>query len=291
MKKILVPTDFSVAAENAASYALGLAKEMKANIILCNAFKVPSEAPMAAQVAWPLLNYTELQQEVTSELDLLVKSLSGEFCLAEGAEYCPGLTYESSVGSVFDVVSSIVKKEKIDLVIMGAAGADGLTKLVLGSNIREMIEKADFPLLLVPFEAGFKKIKKIVFASNLSKEELEPLKVLSSFASDLDANIIIAHITNNEVVPGGKQEHEIDEFFREVVAKVNFPDIKYEYIWNTDIDNGLDWIAEEKGVGMVVLLHHQHHLLYKMFVGSHTQKLSRRIKIPLLVFPILTAVK
>lgn len=291
MKKILIPTDFSVPAENAARYALGLAKEIKADVILCNAFKVPSEAPMAAQVAWPLMNYTELQQEVTSELDSLVKSLSNHSCLAEESEYCPGLTYESSVGSVFEVASLIVKREKIDLVVMGIAGADGFTQLILGSNIREMIEKADFPLLLVPFEAYFKKIEKIVFASDLSKDELEPLQVLSGYASDLGAKIIIAHITNKEVNPDGKQQHEIDDFFREVIAKINFPDIKYEYLWNVNVDNGLDWIAEEKDVDMVVLAHHQHHFLYRMFLGSHTQKLSRRIKVPLLVFPILTKVK
>jgi nucleotide-binding universal stress UspA family protein len=291
MKKILIPTDFSVPAENAARYALGLAKEMKADVIICNAFKVPTEAPMAAQVAWPLINYTEVQQEVTSELDSLVKSLSSQSCLAEESEYCPGLTYESSVGSVFEVVSSIVQKEKIDLVVMGIAGANGFTQLVLGSNSREMVERADFPLLLVPFEAEFKKIEKIVFASNLSKDELEPLQVLSGFAAELNAKIIIAHITNNEVDPGGKQQHEIDEFFQQVIAKVNFPDIKYEYLWNVDVDNGLDWIAEEKDVDMVVLAHHQHHLLHRMFVGSHTQKLSRHIKVPLLVFPVLTKVK
>lgn len=291
MKKILVPTDFSVPAENAARYALGLAKEMKADIIICNAFKVPTEAPMAAQVAWPLMNYAELQQEVTTELDSLVKSLSSQSCLAEEAEYCPDLTYESRVGSVFEVVSSMVRKEKIDLVVMGIAGANGFTQLILGSNTREMVERADFPVLLVPFEAGFKKIEKIVFASNLSKDELEPLQVLSGFAAELNAKIIIAHITNKEVDPDGKQQHEIDEFFQQVIAEVNFPDIKYEYLWNVDVDNGLDWIAEEKNVDMVVLSHHQHHLLHRMFVGSHTQKLSRHIKVPLLVFPVLTKVK
>nr|WP_121272023.1 universal stress protein [Pedobacter schmidteae] len=285
MKKILVPTDFSVPAENAARYALALAKELKADVLICNAFKVPAEAPMASRVAWPLMNYAELKQEATSELDSLVKSLSNSFCSQEG-EYCPNLTYESSLGSVWEVVSMLVEKEKIDLVVMGGAGAGGLTQLLLGSNSREMIERANFPLLLIPFEAGFKKVKKIVFASDLSKDELEPLKVLSGFASQLGSRMVIAHITNKEVDPDGKQQDEINVFFQDVIAKINIPDIQYEYIWNIDIDNGLDWLSEEKDVDMIVLTHHRHHALYRMFVGSHTQKLSRHTKIPLLMFPI-----
>jgi len=44
MKTILVLTDFSQPAYNAAAYALQLAKYRKADIELAHAFKVPAEA-------------------------------------------------------------------------------------------------------------------------------------------------------------------------------------------------------------------------------------------------------
>lgn len=286
MKKILIPTDFSVPAENAARYAIALAKKMKADVLICNAFKVPAEAPMASQVAWPLMDYAELKQATTSELDSWVKVVSDPSCSVDKSEFCPGVTYESSEGTVSDVVSTLVRREKIDLVVMGMAGAGGLTQFVLGSNSREMIEKADFPLLLVPFDAGFKSVRKIVFATDLSKDELEPLKALSGLASSLDAGIVIAHITNKEVEPTGKLQHEIDVFFRDVISNTDFPEIKYEYVWNINIDDGLDWIAGQTDVDIVAIAHHHHHLLHRLFVGSHTQKLSRHTKIPLLVFPV-----
>ena len=283
MKKILMPTDFSVPAENAAQYALQLAKALKANVILCNAYKLPAEAPMAAQVAWPLVDSSQIEREVSGDLDNMVKELSEVVCAAD--QYCPELGYESGKGSVCEVVSALVKKRKIDLVVMGMAGAGSVTQLVLGSNTREMIETADFPLLLVPYEAVFKKIRKIVFATDLGKDELEPLRALSLFASVLKAELVIVHITSKEIDPEGKLRHEIDDFFQEVISKVNFSGIKYEYVWNIDVDNGLDWIAAQKDVDMVAMAHNRHHLLYRMFIGSHTQKLSRHIKIPLLVLP------
>ena len=49
MKTILVPTDFSEEARNAAEYAVKLAKEVKAKVILFHTFQVPipiSEVPV-----------------------------------------------------------------------------------------------------------------------------------------------------------------------------------------------------------------------------------------------------
>lgn len=285
MKKILIPTDFSVPAENAARYAVKLAKVLKADVLICNAFKVPAETPMAAQVAWPLMDYATLKEEVSGDLDVMVKKLEDPSCDAKGTEYCPQIHYESDAGTVCEVVSSLVKSRKIDLVVMGMSGAGGLTQFILGSNSKEMIEKAEFPVLLVPYAAGFKKISKIVFATNLSKEDMEPLQLLVRLAEALEAEVVVAHITSKEASEEEKLQQKIDAFIDEISAQINYPKIKYEYVWNIDVNNGLDWITEQSGVDMVAMVHHHHNLLGKVFKGSHTQKLSRHTEIPLLVFP------
>lgn len=51
MKTILIPTDFSEAAVNAARYGLFLAQRLQADLQLIHAFKVPAEARAAAQSA------------------------------------------------------------------------------------------------------------------------------------------------------------------------------------------------------------------------------------------------
>lgn len=286
MKNILMPTDFSVPAENAAQYALQLAKALKADVLLCNAYKVPAKAPMAAQVAWPLMDATEIEQEVTNELDKLVKDLSDPSCATAEPAFCPVVTYESREGTVTEVVKALAKKRKTDLVVMGMAGAGGLTQFVLGSNSREMIENAAFPLLLVPYEASFKPIRKIAFATDLSDNDLRPLQVLIDFAAALNSEITIVHITNKELHPKDKLQLKIDNFLKAVAENnTNFSKVKYEYVWNIDIDNGLDWIAGQKDLDLMAMCHHKHHMIEKIFKGSHTQKLSRHIKIPLLVFP------
>src|SRR5476651_1186843 len=71
MKTILVPTDFSDNATHAAEYAYDLAKQLKAKMILCNAFIVPAEMPEAGMVIWPMDDYQHIMDDSLDELKKL----------------------------------------------------------------------------------------------------------------------------------------------------------------------------------------------------------------------------
>ncbi|WP_295790680.1 universal stress protein [Mucilaginibacter sp.] len=120
MKTIVVATDFSPAAENAARYALHFAKNIKAGIKLCHAFKVPAEAPMAAQVAWPLEDYETVKEDVAADLRSLADKLANEEkAVSEPSSFHPEITYGSEVGAVTDVARNFIAGEKSGLLVMG----------------------------------------------------------------------------------------------------------------------------------------------------------------------------
>lgn len=285
MKKILIPTDFSPPAENAARYAVALAAINKASILICNAISVPSEAPMASRVAWPLMDYATLKQQSDSELDLLVRSLEGSPGDGSQDSFIPDLRFESYRGTVLDVVSLLVKKQKIDLVVMGMAGAGALTQLILGSNSRLMIEKAKFPVLYIPFEASFKPIKTIAFATDLGLEDIPAIKEMLKLIPGGYTRIRLVHITEKEIIEKSKSQARIDKFLNQIKKSIKGANVAYEYVWNIDIDNGLEWIAEQPDIDMVAMVHKHHSFLSGLFKGSHVQKFSRNTRIPLLVLP------
>jgi nucleotide-binding universal stress UspA family protein len=284
MKKILIPTDFSPPAENAAKYAIALAAVSKAGVLICNAVSVPSEAPMASRVAWPLMDYATLKEQSDGELDLLVRSLEGSQGDGNRDKFVPDLNFESHRGTVLEVTSLLVKKHKIDLVVMGMAGAGALTQLILGSNCRSMIEKSTFPVLYIPFEVSFKPIKTIAFATDLSPEDILAIKAVLKLMPDA-IRIRLIHVTEKEIVPNSKHQVQIDEFLSEIKKRINGVDVAYEYVWNIDTDNGLEWIAEQPDIDMVAMVHKHHSFMSGFFKGSHVQRLSRNTHIPLLVLP------
>ncbi|MDP9077033.1 MAG: universal stress protein [Bacteroidota bacterium] len=285
MKTILVPTDFSAAADNAARYAMQIAKRMKTGIQLCNAVLVPVEAPGAAQVAWPLEDYTSIKNEVTVDLSYLSEMLElEERDVSNPQSYHPFVTYNSEIGTVKDVIRNRVDEQKMPLVVMGMSGAGGVSRFFLGSNSRDLIDIACFPVLLIPATAVFKPVQKIAFATDLSKEDIEVIHSLASMARLFNAEILITHCTD-EKYEKDVVEHEVDDFLCEVTSKANYDKIYYRHVKSIDLEHGLDWLTEHGQIDMLAMVHRPHHFLAKLLKGSYTQKMARHITIPLMVFP------
>jgi Universal stress protein UspA and related nucleotide-binding proteins len=286
MKKILVPTDFSTSAKTAAHYAMHLAKQMKANVKLCNAVMVPLEVPLAAHVAAPIVSFETLEYEVEQELKRWAGKLKEKDALETAPDtFHPLVEHAVGVGSVPDVITNIAANPEVSLTVMGMSGAGGLSKFLLGSSSRAMVEATQTPLLLVPDESRFMGLHKIAFATDLSKTDIAIVHTLAGFARIFNAEILIVHISEKESNNEYNNQHKIDTFLNEVTNKVNYHKIYYQHVMETAVGDGLDWLAEYGQIQMLVMVHRKHNVLHQLFRGSYTQKLKKRIKIPLLVFP------
>ncbi|CAN5353268.1 universal stress protein [soil metagenome] len=285
MKTILVPTDFSQPAENAARYAIQLAGGLITNIKLVNAFKVPAEAPMAAKVVWPLEDYSSLKNDITGELALLADRLINEekTKLSQQA-YHPLIEYTCGVGSLTEVVRNLTNEQKYAMLVMGMSGAGGLSNFFWGSNSREMIEKANFPVLLIPAETTFNGISKIAFASDLGNDDIHAIHCLAGLARKFNAEIQVVHITDEKYDEVEHQE-KTDAFLDHIKARIDYPKIYYRHVKSINVGHGLDWLTEHGQVEMVAMVHRHHNIFDQIFSGSHTQRLARHIDLPLLAFP------
>lgn len=285
MKKLLIATDFSTPAENAARYAWHLAKGIKANVELFSAYKIPADATMAAQVAWPLQDYQSLQDETITELKILADKLGApdEYAPVPGT-FVPAVGCASDVGGLADVISSEVAKEKACMVVMGMSGNGTLSRFFLGSNSHDLINNAVFPLLLVPSHAHFKGIKKIALATDLSECDTTVIQALATLAKHFDAEILLVYVLEHSY-EADEQQKKVQSFINEVVCKVNCNKIYYRPIESQNVEQGLAWLTNNGQVDMLAMVHRKHKWLQRFLDESYTQKLARRIEMPLLVFP------
>jgi nucleotide-binding universal stress UspA family protein len=282
MKTILVPTDFSEASENAALYAIELAKSIKAKVKLCNAFKVPAEMPMAAQVSWPLEDYSDVRTDVEHELKTLAGKLTHKSGQKNGG-FDPKIEYTCEAGSVTDLVRNIVDEEQISIVVIGMSTSGPLSHFFSGSISRTMIDKADCPVLLIPPGVKFKKIEKIAFATDLNNGDINVIHSLAGLAYYMNAELLIAHIAN-EKFNSEAHQHQIDAFLTEVSCKANYAKIYYRNIKSMDVEHGLDWLTEHGQIDMLVMVHRWHHFFNRIIAGSYTKKMVGHIHVPLLVY-------
>lgn len=282
MKTILIPTDFSANATHAAEYGYYLARQLKANVILCNAFVIPVEMPQANLVAWPMYEYDAIIESCETDIKKLKDHL--EKNNTEG--FVPPLKCINEAGALQDVVDQLVNREKADLIVMGAHGASGLSGFILGNHSRRMIDYTTRPLLIVPDDVKPLPVKKIAFASDFKNvaDDLGHIYNLISIAKQLNAEILLTYVFDEKYHSKGFEKY-LDEMLVELSNKANYPKIYYRLIKSRSVETGLDWLCDHGQVDMLAMVHRPHNFLDKILKGSHTQKMANRISLPLLVFP------
>ncbi|MES2276265.1 MAG: universal stress protein [Bacteroidota bacterium] len=282
MKNLLIATDFSTQAKHAAEYGYSLAKQLRANVLLCNALLVPAEVPQAGLVVWPMEEQDILMDGSTSELQRLKAHLE---ITDHTDKFRPAISYVNEVGTVADVVNSQVT-DKTNLVVMSTHSGDFLGTLLLGDHSKNMIDCARQLLLLVPPAAKVKPIKKIAFATDFKTldENVEAIYKLIPLAKMLNADILIAHVQRDK-----EQSPEFINWLKEFLVELSncagYPHIYYRIIKNANTEGGLDWLCEHGDIDMLAMLHGKYNFIDRILKGSYTQKMADHIQIPLLVIP------
>jgi nucleotide-binding universal stress UspA family protein len=129
ISKILVPSDGSKTAKKAAAYAVDLAKQLKASIIILSvidqrsliAQTVPA-SETAMQTIEPIEDYLkEAAEGYTGEIKKL--------CDKNGV----AAKISIKMGHPVDEIIKEAKKSKVDLIVMGSHGRSAFSATVLGS--------------------------------------------------------------------------------------------------------------------------------------------------------------
>jgi len=280
MKKFLFPTDFSANAEHVLNYGYSLAKQVKANIIICNAIIEPAEIPQAGMISWPVEESEMLLLDSRHELKLLKQQLEEK---EQTVSFNPSISCVSEAGAVVDVVNHLNQYHETDLVIIGTHASSGLSTLLLGNHSRQMIDEVNKLLLLVPPAAIIKPVKKIAFATDFKDlvKDMECIHQLITFARPLNAEILITNVFN-------KDKHAPEWFMNELANKADYPHIYYRVVKAIHPVSGLDWLCGHGDIDMLAMVHRSHKFIEVLFGGSQTQNMAGHIAIPLLVFPANT---
>jgi nucleotide-binding universal stress UspA family protein len=134
IRRIAHPTDFSTASGNALTWAICLARQYQADLLLLNV--VPPPTPIFEVESF-------MKSEAERALSMLLAKLETVGITARGFL----LTGTTSVDSQ---IIRAAKLEHVDLIIMGTRGRSGLSRLLAGSLASRVIACAHCPVLVVP---------------------------------------------------------------------------------------------------------------------------------------------
>ena len=147
VSRILVPTDGSKIAQQAARYAVNLAKKVKADILLLSVIDIKLFTPSQAIPA--IASPTHLIEPIADYLRQAAKTYMEEI-----EKLCKKSNIRSKVimrlGHPVEEIIKEAKKSKADIIIMGSHGKSAIKAAVLGSTTFGVIQKdIKIPVLIV----------------------------------------------------------------------------------------------------------------------------------------------
>lgn len=146
ISKILVPTDGSKTAQKAARYAVDLAKQLKASVIILS---VIDKRPFIVQTVTAADTPRHLAQPLEEYLREAAKGYAGEIkklCEKNGLR---SKTVITTGHPVEDIIKE-AEKSHANLIVMGSHGRSALAAAVLGSVAYGVMHKeAKVPVLIV----------------------------------------------------------------------------------------------------------------------------------------------
>jgi len=267
MNKILVPTDFSIAARNAAIYAVNLANDIGATVVLLHVYAVP--IPIM-DVPFVAISPDELHSESTKllnkEADFIKKHTN------------VNVEIIAKMGIIVDEI--LVEEQNVSILVMGMKVSSKLSENLIGSITTTILRKVKAPLIVIPENSLYKKPEKIVFACDYnSKTHVDTVQSLKKFSKIFDAKIYVLNIKQDKSV---KIDKSLQAKLDSELSELNHIYYFYDQV---DLVQGINEFVNLHNVDMIAIIPHQYNLIEHLFHKSMSKKIAFHAHVPLIALP------
>lgn len=272
---ILIPTDFSGAADKALEAGINLARLSQAKIDVLHVEDVPHDWVSIVENA-----DRNLYLGINQRLDRIKDHLAERTQRVRDASVDVDEFLEFNKGH--RAILGHAENRENDLIVMGAHGIGGIQGLMIGSYTRRMLHSSHLPILVTKKTDPPFWPKKMVFVSDFNEEHKERFRVAIDFAQKMGLELHLLSINTPMIFKGTAEMEERMKKYEELapesfIAKVgtynhiHFEDALKEYCHKYDVDL-VSMISYNK--------RHAWHVL-----GSTIQGIINHLNIPVLAIP------
>lgn len=275
LKKILLLTDFSDVANNAALYASNISKKTNSEVEILHIINTPVD-----WVKHPL-EKEKLYPETKAEIGRAKSKLSAmvrEFKL-QGIEAADNLIY--NVGA--EDLPHYIKKEKYDLIIMGSHGSKGIKEYVIGSNAQKVIRACQVPVLVVKTPPARESIDRIVMASTFEENQKPFFNQLFDYASDWGADVSLLYINTPYHF---KESEEIENMLATFCSDGQGIKCSKEHVDALNEERGIQFFMNKSNADLFAIATSGKSRLARMISPSLSEAVVNHLDIPVLVFHV-----
>jgi nucleotide-binding universal stress UspA family protein len=274
MKTILVLTDFSKKAENAALYALKLAEKTFADIVLFHLYEQVQAVNVPEAGSWVAEDFDVFKNESLRGLLHLKDYLQAQ----NNGAFKPHISWFNDFGlDLANTVGTFAESEKIDLIVMGTKGDDTTAHLLYGSDAHGVLDSAGCPVLFVPSNCKYQGLETIVFANDFKGDYPDAIRFLTQLAKVDNSHIILTHL--------GPYDNSAYKCLDMIKSADEYANVSSRLLPFENFSEQLSHFATEAKARLMVMIHHHGLTLDKFLSGSKSKKMLNHKEMPLLVMP------
>jgi len=268
MEAILLPTDFSPTAKNAAVYAIKLANQLGVKkLVLYHSYEIPLTIdPMVP--AMQMLEIESLKEASQKNITDFKEELTA---------LAPGIDIEtlSEYGDLTEGLDEICEQLNAGLVVMGITGGGVLEEKLIGSNTLSVAKHTTAPVIIVPADAGFTPIERIMLTGDFDKKDTTiPLNPVRNILAVTGAKLFVFNVEEKPDNP------DISYTAHQQLAEF---DPEYHFSQNKNYVEAINTFALEYKADLLITILKKHGFFEGMFSADHTKMLAFHSHVPIMV--------
>ena len=182
MQTIIAPTDFSDISLNAVNYAADMALALHAKLLVLHAMELPVN--MSRSYTEPTQSEIEIEKELNTLKEAIIKRTNGKIYVQT----------KQVIGLIENEVIKMSDYKNPLAVVMAIKGTNIKEQFFIGSITVFLAKNLKYPVIVVPQNAHYKTIDKIVLATDLENLYDLPVEKIINIVTAFNAQLDIVHV-------------------------------------------------------------------------------------------------
>jgi nucleotide-binding universal stress UspA family protein len=231
---------------------------------------------MSAAVAPDPEQLQKIADEVNEKVNEIVKELKTK------TDGLPSIVFKSEIGTASAIIKEKVENNEYDMVML--QGYNEQSFWLQNSVIMDVVRNVDCPVYIIPPDAKYQPLNKIIYATDHNEEDIATLKRLIALAKPFNPEILALHVSNDDEFDKKLKSKGFAEILGE---KTGYNKITVKMIADKDGKDAVESLvceAEKEKANLIVVLKENRNFFERIFKSSFTTNLIKKVQLPVLVF-------
>jgi len=272
MEKIIVPIDFSDCSINALNNAALIADALHMELVICHALKAPVGLAAEIPVSTIDMGFEAIEKQAKTDIQDLI----------DNSELINKVPHHFKVqyGALSSYLETLTSEMDVGLVVMGTHGAQGIQKMLLGSNALHIMRHLNCPLIALPEHADLKKMKHLAFAIDCDEVPAHDIiSMVIELTKVFFGKLHLVHIDNHQVEQ--KRQMQMARALEKYLKGLSH---QFHFKHHKDVNDGLIEFIGENNIDLLIMVAKHRPLLERLKHKSQTKKMMMDIPTPIMVF-------